>query len=171
MKRAAIIGALLLNACAPVSNYSPANVDYANVQIVSAEQAYALFMDSAYAAGVAATLSDDCPDFGYDVPEEEFLIALLEDRLETYFAANPDELASFLTRLTPDPTIRTIADLERDADVELSDEVNTEIFARVIDYFEARGRATAANDEAFACASADLEKQSGSLIGRFLFRE
>ena len=170
MKRSFILP-LILAACATTPDFSPADLDFNDLKIMSADDAYEVFVSSAYAVAIAENLGDDCPDFGFDMQEAEFVRIEVEDNIASYFSTRPLQALQFIFRMTGDTSIQTLEQLNNDENVRISRDVGDDVVSRIAAYYTERERFLFSSDEAFACASANIEKQSGSLIGRFLFRD
>lgn len=164
MKRAAeIVCALVLTGCA-APDFSPQDIDFNQVNLTSSQGAYDLLLDAAYSAAVANELSTACDDFGFDAKEEGFARSFVEAEIEEFYEGDDAGLRAFVKRVTGDDSANL------DESEGLSDEVKADLLRRIPAYFEARNL-RGPDDQPSMCRAAETEKQAGSLIGRFLFRD
>jgi len=166
MKRIVLIPFLALLGCAETSNFAPSDINFSALSITSEAQAFDVFVDTAYSIAVAESLVDDCDMFGVDGRESDFAEEAVTIRLEEFYGSDETGKMALVLRLTGDADAQSLDDSEG-----LSEEVKVILTDRLYTYFRERGALVGNDFGDFACSAAETEKQTGSLIGRFLYRK
>jgi len=166
MKKLVFLPILALLGCAEPSSFSPTDMDFSSLEIRSEDEAFDVFVDTAYSIAVAESLVEECGEFGVDGREADFAQAAVSGKLGEFFAGDEAASRAFAFRLTEDATARNWENSDG-----LSQEIKVILTDRLYTYFRERGALVGEDFGDFTCSAAEVEKQTGSLIGRFLYRK